>query len=766
MLNKKILENVIAQLRANNLSIVRTIGFQYDMTDLAMILLDKKDWCLEDISLANLIIVISNIIYNNTSDEVLPLDDGIYDRLVVRYNQYEESYPVGAEPLQLEESKFVGNEIQDKKVMCNSLNLVDGLSLMYSKSIHKKVPSIDQRIEKRNMCSIVKPPISKRLINTEHKYPDLVGTLDKCKFVIKQDAISAGVNLDDPSIHIFERDFIQRHISMGIIDPSEEFDVLLELKYDGVSVEAEIENGVIVSAYSRGDTANNVASDLTPIFGGYRFPYYHANISGRFGAKFEAIITKRNMEYLGALRGKSYKNCRNAIIGLLGSSDAPMYAHLITLVPLATSLNMNRLDEITFMNENLATIEYNRAFIASGNYVNILYQVREFMFSADYERQILPFLIDGIVVSYIDPEKINRLGRVNSVNKYSIAIKFLPKKAVTIFTGYTFSIGKSGEVIPMAHFKPCEFLGGIHNKQTIHSYQRFKELNLIPGQQVEIEYRNEVLTYVSKPDNEYNRNFVGEPLKFIETCPFCGSKIEISESGKSARCINPNCPERMRFRAIDMANKFNFTDFSEETLTLLGITTFVDLVNVNNPLLMQLGPIEQRNYLDRVESLLNNPIEDYKVLSALGFTSMGDERWKLIMKYLSYDDIVTMPDEQLMEELVKIKSIGGKMAASIVSERYLYDRDMIDAKNMLKIIPTQSSVELPKVSFTGFRDDDLQAKLYELGYDAGDYGVTSATAFVIAADKNSRSGKVNKAISKGIPVYSKDEIIAKFNIEI
>ena len=764
MLNKKILENIIAQLRVNNVSIVRTIGFQYDMTELAMMLLDKKDWCLEDISLANLVIVISNIMYNNTSDEVLPLDDGIYDRLVVRYNQYEESYPVGAEPLQLEESKFVGNEIQDKKIMCSMVN--SERPFMYLEDIHRFVPPIDRRIGKRNMCSIIQPPISKRLINTEHKYPSLVGTLDKCKFITKEDARLAGVNLEDPSVHIFERDFIQRHISMGIIDPNEKFEMLLELKYDGVSVELEVENGVIISAYSRGDTANNVASDLTPIFGGYRFPYYHAEVPMKFGVKMEAIITKRNMEYLGALRGKTYKNCRNAIIGLLGSSDVPMYAHLITLVPLATSLNMDRLEEIDFMNIHLSTIEYNRAIRIYGDYKSIVFQVRDYMMAAECEREILPFLIDGIVASYIDPEKINRLGRVNSVNKYSMAIKFVPKKAVTIFTGYTFSIGKSGEVIPMAHFKPCEFLGGIHNKQTIHSYQRFKELNLIPGQQVEIEYRNEVLTYVSKPDNEYNRNFVGEPLKFIETCPFCGSKIEISESGKSARCINPNCPERMRFRAIDMANKFNFTDFSEETLTLLGITTFVDLVNVNNPLLMQLGPIEQRNYLDRVESLLNNPIEDYKVLSALGFTSMGDERWKLIMKYLSYDDIVTMPDEQLIEELVKIKSIGSKMAASIVSERYLYNKDMNDARNMLKIISTQSSVELPKVSFTGFRDDALQAKLYELGYDAGDYGVTSATAFVVAADKNSRSGKVNKAISKGIPVYSKDEIIAKLNIEI
>ena len=46
-----------------------------------------------------------------------------------------------------------------------------------------------------------------------------------------------------------------------------------------------------------------------------------------FGIKFEAVITKLDLDRMAQRRGKSYKNCRNAIIGLFGLllTEAGMY---------------------------------------------------------------------------------------------------------------------------------------------------------------------------------------------------------------------------------------------------------------------------------------------------------------------------------------------------------------------------------------------------------------------------------------------------------
>src|SRR5699024_6986175 len=115
-------------------------------------------------------------------------------------------------------------------------------------------------------------------------------------------------------------------------------EMIAELKYDGISVEADVTNKIL-SARSRGDANNDIAADLTPILGGYVFP--NAPVipdNEAFGMKFEAIITYADLDRMSKLRGKGYKNSRNGIIGLFGSSDAYDYRDLITLIPLATSI--------------------------------------------------------------------------------------------------------------------------------------------------------------------------------------------------------------------------------------------------------------------------------------------------------------------------------------------------------------------------------------------------------------------------------------------
>src|SRR5699024_8949738 len=105
-----------------------------------------------------------------------------------------------------------------------------------------------------------------------------------------------------------------------------------------------------------------------------------------FGMKFEAIITKDNLERLNKLRGVQYINCRVAIIGLLNSSDAYKYRNFITLIPLATSLDMDRLVELEFMNKYYTMGEVNRYIVIHDTMVNAIYQVYKFVQEAQMVR--------------------------------------------------------------------------------------------------------------------------------------------------------------------------------------------------------------------------------------------------------------------------------------------------------------------------------------------------------------------------------------------
>lgn len=752
-------------LKSGSLTTVQNLEFCTEISFTAIELLSIPNWTEEQQRIADLILQIGNITYNNTSCDVTPIDDGVYDQLLAIYKTYNRNYQVGAPPIVFDE--VPQNEFEEQKVMCTCVDENEIDSKLYAREIWKQHTPISFK-RPVNMCFIVRDPISKRLINTTHEYPELVGTLDKCKFVLNNDAIEKGV-FDKPSVQVFERDFIHKCLAMGVIQPQERFNMIGELKYDGVSVEAKVCGDTIISSLSRGDTADNIATDLTPILGGYKFPWAKdVPTDITFGIKFEAVMTKRHLEQIGLVRGKTYKNCRNAIIGLFGASDAYKFIDYITLIPLATSLDMDRLTELKFLNKYYHSNEYNRFSIFDGDYKSILFQVKQFTESAELIRPILPYMIDGVVISFIDPVKIKTLGRENSVNKYSMAIKFNPKKVRTLFLGYTYSIGKSGEVIPMVHFKPCEFLGGIHTKQTIHSYQRFKELNLSRGDEIDVDYVNDVITYVTKPNTEHNRRSNTIPEPFITKCPYCGSDIVISESGKSAKCPNVKCHERLIMRMVDMIDRLGFKDFAEETVRALDLTSLRQVLNVSSPNdVAILGAVDSAKFFNKVFELKFEPMYDYRLMSALGFDGIADEKWKTILKQYSIEDIMKMDDDTLKMNLSQISGIGPKVIQNIIDGKRDYADDVYVGMKYIPIIPYNTCGAKPKVAITGFRDTEFINLLNANGFDASDkYSVTKDLAFLVASDPNANSSKIEKAKKYGILIYSRTEFLDKHNIKI
>ena len=747
-------------LNTGRIDLLNDIETCTELSNMAVNLINMPSWGEYHINMADMILRISNIAYNNTSIDVLPLDDGIYDQLLVLYSKYNPNYQVGAAPIIFEEQPQ--NEIIDEKVMCVAVDNID--NKLFIEDIWKQHTPL-REMRPVNMCFLVKDPITKRLINTEHKYPELVGTLDKCKFVLNNDAINANV-FDKPSVQVFERDFIHKCLEAGVIHYNETFEMVAELKYDGISIEAEVCGDTILTALSRGDTSDNVATDLTPIFGGYKF-HKAKNVPKdiTFGMKFEAVITHYNLHRLGEARGKSYKNGRNAIIGLCGASDADKYIDYITLIPISTSLEMDRIDELNFLNKYYHSGEYNRYCVLRGDYQSILFQVKQFVESAESIRKILPYMIDGVVISFTDKDKIQRLGRINSVNKYSMAIKFNPRSARSLFLGYTYSIGKSGDIIPMCHFKPCEFIGGIHTKQTIHSYKRFKELNLAVGDEIDIDYVNDVITYITKPDTQHNRSQKENPVEFITHCPCCNTELVISDSGKSAKCPNVNCYERSIMRMVDMIDRFGFKDFSEETVRALKLTSFSELMNLTHEQVEFLGPINSSNLLSYIDRLKNTEIADFKLMSAFSFDGMADETWKLILREYSLSEVISMITNFNENDLLRINGIGSKTVDAIAFGINMYYNDIKYCIDNFHIVNSVGLSSGPKVAITGFRDSAFIQLLIDNGFDASDkYSVTKDTAALIADDINSTSSKVQKANKYGIPVFTKSGFLEANNI--
>lgn len=700
------------------------------------------------------VIQICNIIYNNIPNVLSPLSDDKYDRLIVICNKHHIDYPIGAPPLQhqLYDSRLLESSVpvQTREV----LQLLDIDNMHYFHELSKnQYPIPEEFIRDETVTQEYK-----RQRTTGHQY-NMVGTLDKCKYVLNIDAQRQGV-FHDESIAVFERDFLGRHISLGIIDPNN-ISLLVTFKYDGISVEATIQGDKIVSACSRGDTGNDEATDLTPILYGLTFPRATnvVNNTETFGVLFEMILTDYNKQLIETRFNKHYVNSRNAIIGLLGNLDARRYRDYITPVPLRSNIPFPasvipaRLQELEFLNRYYTKGVDLRSIVIQGHYSEVLYKLNLAYNEANQIRGTTGFQYDGLVVEYI-PDQIRAvLGSRPSVPNYAVAIKFPPLVRRSVFTHYTYSIGQTGVITPKAHFYPVEFLGQMHDKTTIHSFKRFNLLKLRKGDLVDLSLNNDVIVYLVKaPESEQDPNNRNPYEIFPTRCPCCGSELILSTSGDSIYCPNFRCKERNLARVANMLSKLNIKGFSTESLRAVDVFSLKELIEVPlDKLRSILGPVageQMRSMIDTQLIGLNQP--DYRILGSLGFTNLGPETWKRILRHIELNTLMHAIPEHL-EGLKAIPGIGEKTIQTIIVEREYLKEDMDMILKYMNPIPTplNSGQTKGKVRFTGFRDQQLCDLFIQNGYDCTlDGKLTKDTTILLVPMLGYISSSVNKAFSE------------------
>ena len=748
-----------------------------------------------DIDGLKLLILICNILYNRTDMKVLPIEDGFYDLLLELYKKFDPNFQVGSAVVDFGSTE--SSQVEKQKEIICPIEFVEPKERdELHQSIYDKITLAGQ--DTLNRRDFYTSPIEfeaayipKRLHNIEHNHTTLVGTLDKAKFVCNADAIKAGAFNDD-NVKVLERDFFADHLAKGIYSPDRELEVVCELKYDGVSVEADC-NFTIQSARSRGDTGVGAASDMTPILKDYIFKQASCMIGEEpVGVKFEAIMTKSDLYRFNIARNKGYANCRSAIVGLFGASDAYLYRDYITLVPLALDLEQfnaahptcpirGRKEEIEFINRVFVSNgEPLRYCYFKGTVQELLYLIKVFVDEAKYARDYLNFMYDGVVVNIIDEDIREALGRKNFVNKFSMAVKFDPLEKQTTFRGYTYEVGQHGDITPMIHYDPVEFNGTIHTKSTGSSLNRFKELNLKPGEIINVTYVNDVMPYVSKLDCEHNRNNSNLPVEFITHCPVCGSELVVSKSGKSMICPNETCPARTVQRMTNMFAKLNIKGFAEAAFTALGKSHLRELMLMTtNQLKECLGEADGIAMSNALWQLCCQPTKDYILMGALGFTSIARKKWEDILKHVTVKELLaewkqlvsTYSIEEAQIKFLyylnsKIPNLGEVTGQTIAKEFNFFVDDiefMVSSMTIEDSFGKDNSGKI-QIRFTGFRNQQLVEQLITAGYDAEDGSVTKNTNILLIPYNGFNSSKVAKAQKiPNIMIMTEQEFRDRFN---
>lgn len=727
------------------------------------------DWCIYNNSIPPkvpkreiyYILKICNAIYNNAPNVFSPLDDDKYDRLIVLCKNLNIEYPIGSEKIDFKLFNDVKIKNRDKKYINNKLEIVTQIPNIHSYKFFSKIarnetPPIKEDFIINHDYSLVE----KRERNVQSNYK-LCGTLDKFKYITIESAMQNSQSNKIGVVSIFESDFLDKHISKGIVNPNN-IELILSLKYDGFSVENEVQGDTIIQSCTRGNVNTGQAVDMTPVFGGMKFARA-AGLNDKFAIKFEYIITNQNMELIRRTFNKEYVNNRNAVSGLIGGLDAKLYRDYLTPIPLESSLDMDRLEEIKFLNTYYTKgIDFKHVYI-KGDRNQILCMIQQFVKEIDSLRNYMPFMIDGIVVEYRDKNIRKTLGIKNSVPQYAAAIKFDPMKKISTFYYYKFTVGSDGRITPMAYFEPVEFMGATHSFTTVHSYDRFVDLNLRPGDKVILTLVNDVILYLTKAPEEYqDMNNKNKIIEFPTNCPCCGEKIEFSYTNKSAYCPNMNCTERVVNRLGNMIKKLGIRDFSIETIRNLRVKTFKELFTINYLDLEEIiGPVramQLKKALDDISK--DNSITDYQIFGSIGFTNIAEKTWRLILAKYTVSDIL---NQTFTSDIVKLKGIGDSTYETIKNELPYFLNDLkFIFDNFNYKVTTGNTDEIKEIVFTGMRDKNIENSAKNKGYEINEI-LTKNTYILVVPYIGYYSTKVKRVFKLYTKKYNE---LHKTKIEI
>src|SRR5580658_5603932 len=178
--------------------------------------------------------------------------------------------------------------------------------------------------------------------------------------------------------------------------------------------------------------------------------------------------------------------------------------------------------------------------------VDSLQEMSRFIDQAEADRATLGYEIDGVVLKVDSHATQQRLGYTGRAPRWAIAYKFTAKSGITQVRDITVQVGRTGKLTPTAELTPV-FIGGTTvSRATLHNADFIERLGLLIGDWVKVERGGDVIPKVVGVIEDADHPRGKERFVFPTHCPECGSEVVRIEGEVDYRCVNANCPAKLR----------------------------------------------------------------------------------------------------------------------------------------------------------------------------------------------------------------------------
>ena len=585
-----------------------------------------------------------------------------------------------------------------------------------------------------------------------------------------------------------DEEFIAWHTRVSDLLETDGFDMVCELKYDGLAVGLTYQNGVLVRGATRGNgvVGEDVTSNLRTIKS-IPLRLRGANPPALLEVRGEVYFPKPEFRKFNAQREAdglpTYVNPRNTAAGSLrqldpkATAERPLdiFVYSVGYSEGGTPPD-NQWDTLAFLGELGFKVNSNNVLFRTVPEVLDWYRRwLEEVHDLDYD-------CDGLVVKVNRFDYQQHLGHVGREPRWAVAYKFPAEQATTHLIGVGFNVGRTGSINPYAILKPV-YVGGATVKQaTLHNIDYIANRDLRKGDMVVVERAGEVIPQVIKPLVE-KRGCSDEEVHMPHKCPSCAQPIVHREGEAMSYCVNASCPAQL-VRLIEHFVSRGAMDIEglgiKQGQALIDAGILKDVADIytlsdHREQLLDMERMAEKsvsNLLDAVDKSKSQPLT--RVLVALGIEFVGAEVAAVLARNFGSMDEIRDASE---DKLVAINMIGPKIARSVVnyfenpSNREVVKK-LVDAKvNMTDESASTIGVGTPfegkRFVVTGrlnnYSRSEIQNKIKELG-GAVSGSLSKRTDYLVAGE----GGGSKRADAKrlGVEELTEDEferLIAESN---
>jgi DNA ligase (NAD+) len=476
-----------------------------------------------------------------------------------------------------------------------------------------------------------------------------------------------------------------------------EIEYVAEYKFDGLSVALRYEpadggGSRLTTGITRGDgqTGEDVTSNVRTIRSvPLTIPAEKLTALGlpsSFEVRGEVIMPKPAFEKLNEEREQQglapAVNPRNAAAGTLRTLDPSIVANRrLVFLPYfllvngefwlqSQSATLHALQSLQFRvsySHHLRNLHHSPALMER---LTTVPQMMNFIDKTEDQRATLPYEIDGVVLKVDSQITRQQLGYTGRAPRWAIAYKFTARSGITQVNAITVQVGRTGKLTPVAELTPV-FIGGTTvSRATLHNADFIERLGLRLGDWVKVERGGDVIPKVVEAveDADHARGIFS--FDFPTVCPECGSAVVRAEGEVDFRCVNADCPAKLRESLLHFSERkvMNIEGLGEAVVQQLlerGLVHSVaDLYSLTAEQLIGLERFAEKSagtLLEEIEASKHAGLA--RVLGGLGIRFVGERTALLLAEEFGSMEALRAASA---EELERVEEVGPRISQSIL----------------------------------------------------------------------------------------------------